>query len=74
MSQENTVQSEKPIEENNGNAELVKMKEKNKALEEKLEAAEQKAQMAKNEVRNIHYIHRYVTVRIDYHKEKVRKI
>jgi uncharacterized protein YdcH (DUF465 family) len=56
MSQENTGKEQRPIEEDNANAEFVKIKEKNNALEKKLGEAEQKTQMAKNEVRNMHML------------------
>jgi GH35 family endo-1,4-beta-xylanase len=67
MSQENAEKCQKPLGEDNANyintltTELDMVKEKNKALEEMLREAEQKAQMAKSEVRNIH---KYVTVRM----------
>jgi hypothetical protein len=66
MSQENSGKGQRPIEKDNDNnihvltAELVKVKEekkameeKNKVLEEKLGEAEQNAKIAKNEVWNI---------------------
>jgi hypothetical protein len=58
MSQENAEKCQKPLGEDNANyintltTELDMVKEKNKALEEMLGEAEQKAQTAKSEVRN----------------------
>jgi hypothetical protein len=56
MSQDNAGNCQQPFEGDNANdaptAELDKVKEENKALKEKLREAEQKMQMAKNEVRN----------------------
>jgi hypothetical protein len=58
MSQDNAGKVQRPFEGDNANnaAELVNVKEEYKALEKKLREAEQKAQMAKNEVRKIHML------------------
>jgi predicted Holliday junction resolvase-like endonuclease len=67
MSQEDTGKARRSFEEDNANsmnaltAELAKVKEEKKVLEEKLREAEQNARIAKNEVRNIHT---YVTARM----------